>query len=207
MTLSYCVLTGQMIVSSTRPDKILSIMKLRIPNLGERSFPVLERPPSIKHSKLKPCCKSVSMYACTTVWYKGSLPKLLLIHMAPASISKKSTPLNFILPYLHVVRKAPAAECSNYRPPPQRGGQFPDDSISAAVRHNPHGTCDRAERRLTAFSWPPPPRQTLDATLPHSKHGYLPRISPVQVDTTLSISHPDGMLESAAACISSMPLE
>lgn len=183
MTLSYCVLTGQMIVSSTRPDRILSRMKLRIPNLGERSFPVLERPPSIKHSKLKPCCKSVSMYACTTVWYNGSLPKLLLIHMAPTSVSiKKCDHLISTVPYLHVARKDPASECSNYHQPPQLVGQFPNDSISAAARHNPHGTCDKAERQLTAFSWPPPPRQTLNATLPHSKHGYLPIISPVPRD-------------------------
>lgn len=190
MTLSYCVLTGQMIVSSTRPERILSTMKLRIPNLGERSFPVLERPPSIKHSKLNPCCKSVSMYACTTVWYKGSLPKLLLIHMAPRSVSRETIfAFESTFPYLHVVRKVPATECSSYRLPPQQVGQFPDDSRSAAVRHNPRGTCGRAERRLTAFSWPPPRQQTLNATPPHSKHGYLPVISPVPGDTLYTVKY------------------
>lgn len=48
MTLSYWVLTGQIMASSTRPDKTLSRRKLRIPNLGGRSFPVLDRPPSCK---------------------------------------------------------------------------------------------------------------------------------------------------------------
>src|SRR6266571_4712630 len=41
MTLSYCVLTGHIIASSTRPDATLSKRKLRIPNLGGRSLPVL----------------------------------------------------------------------------------------------------------------------------------------------------------------------
>jgi hypothetical protein len=37
--------------SSTLPDRIVSRMKLRIPNFGDKSFPVLERPPSCKVSR------------------------------------------------------------------------------------------------------------------------------------------------------------
>lgn len=53
MTLSYWIDMGQIMTSSVRPASKASTRYLRIPSLGDRSLPVRDREPSIKHSTVE----------------------------------------------------------------------------------------------------------------------------------------------------------
>lgn len=55
MTLSYWVLTGQMMASSTELERSDSRRKERMPNFGCSSFPVRERPPSVRRNVSQSC--------------------------------------------------------------------------------------------------------------------------------------------------------
>ena len=95
--------TGTINASSSSPSATASSTTLRNPDLGGRTFPDRDRPPSIKHSTVSPATRSCVTYASNTAWYRRSPANDLRMKNAPPQ--RRMGPTN------RMFRLIPATTC------------------------------------------------------------------------------------------------